>query len=218
MANPRYDHLTVFNYLHNYGADLEARRVFFHNPMELSEHSHEIGVEYIARNLLHLDKWKGPIELWINTPGGSIHEMFGLIDIMESLDNPVDTIAYGLVASAGCLLLVSGTGTRYAMRNARFMWHAGTTDIHPDMHWPDARDRLYAEHAEGERWLDAMAERTKPPKLRGRAKRKEFWARYARGVATPDFPLGRGGGGELWLSAQQMKEFGVVDAIYGEEE
>jgi len=204
---PRYDHPTVFNYLHDYGCDLRARRVFFHHWMGLSEDSHELGVEFVTRNLLHLDKSDGRIELWINNPGGYLSEMWGVIDILRICNNPVDTIAYGNVSSAACLLLASGTGARYAMENASFMWHAGTTEIDQEMHWADARDRMRWEERESTRWIETMAKRTKPCNEKGkrigtRKGKVDFWKRYAEG------------GGELWLDAEQMIKHGVVDQVW----
>ncbi len=203
---PRYDSPTVFNFLHDYGCDMRARRVFFHHWMGASEQPHEIGVEYIVRNLLHLDKSAGTIELWLNNPGGYLSEMWGVVDVMRGCKNPVDTIAYGSVASAACLVLASGTGIRYALPSSSFMWHAGTTDVTDDMHWVDARDRMAWETRENERWIDAMAKRTTPKDVRGRvvrskAGRVKFWQQHAQG------------GGEMWLDAAEMVKHGVVDRI-----
>ncbi len=202
---PRYDHPTVFNYLQDYGVDLRARRIFIHRPIELSDDSHEIGTEFAVRNLLHLDKSSGEIELWINSPGGDLSEMWGLYDIIRSCENPVNTVAFGTVASAACLLLAAGTGTRYAMPHARMLWHAGTTGI-DQMHWPDAHDRMKAEAEETKAWISEMAHRTKPRvagKLLKTVKEREaFWATNARG------------GGELWMTARQLVQHGVVDEIW----
>jgi ATP-dependent protease ClpP protease subunit len=175
--------------------------------MGASEDSHEIGIEYVSRNLLHLDKSKGDIELWINNAGGWLHEMWGVIDIIQICENPISTIAYGQVASAACLLLASGTGTRYALPHASFMWHAGTTDLRDDMHWADARDRMAWEIKEGDRWIDAMARATSPldqtgKKLRTHKGKVAYWQDKGRG------------GGELWLDAKEMVANGIVDEIW----
>jgi ATP-dependent protease ClpP protease subunit len=165
------------------------------------------GVEYVMRNLLHMDQSSGNIELWLNNGGGELFEMWGVIDIIATAANPVDTVVYGNVSSAACLLLASGTGTRYAMPRASFMWHAGTTDITDDMHWPDAKDRMAWEERENDRWLDEMARVTKPRNdggklIRTLAGKLEFWSRHTRG------------GGELWLDAKDMVYHGIVDKIW----
>lgn len=207
---PKYDHPTVFNYLHDYGVDLRKRRIFFHHCMATTtdETPGTHGTEYIIRNLLYLDKSQGDVELWINNPGGYLEEMWGIIDVMESCENLVHTIGYGNISSAGCLLLASGTGTRYATRHASFMWHSGTTDISSDMHWPDARDRMQWEIRENERWVECMANKTKPKDSNNRAIRTkkgkiEYWSDYVNR------------GGELWYDANQMISHGVVDKMWG---
>ena len=206
---PRYDQPTVFNFLHDYGCDLRARRVFLHHSMDVAQASHEIGTDYVARNLLHLDKSNDMIELWINSPGGDVGEMWGLIDIMKTGRNSVCTVAYGNVSSAACLLLASGTGTRYTMPNASFMWHAGTTGIDSDMHWPDAESRMRWEKLQTKRWIRAMARCTKPrddgKQIRTVRGRESYWAHWAEK------------GGELWMDAKQMVLHGVVDEVWDNE-
>lgn len=201
---PKYDHPTVFNYLQDYGCDLETRRIFNHHWMGPSEDAHEIGIEYVARNLLFLDKSEGRIELWINNPGGWLHEMWGIIDIMTVCNNPVDTIVYGNASSAACLLVASGTGVRYTLPRSSFMWHAGTTDIDQGMHWVDAKDRMAWEIVENERWIKAMAQATSPVKCRSMKAKIAFWSEHAKG------------GGEKWLDAEGMLANGVVDHIWKE--
>jgi len=208
---PKYDQPTVFNFLHDYGCDLRARRVFNHHCMDISESGHEIGVEYISKNLLHLDKSSGEIELWINNPGGYLHEMWAIIDIMQIMNNPVHTICYGNCSSAACLLLASGTGTRYSLPNASFMWHAGTTGIIEGMHWPDAKDRMRWEIKENNKWIEAMARATSPCDEKGRKIKTlqgkiSFWQHNAYE------------GGELWMTAKEMLKHGVVDEIWSRDQ
>lgn len=64
------------------------------------------------------------IKLFLNTPGGSLSAAFQLIDVMESSPIPVVTIATGMVASAGTLILMTGhKGHRAATKNATIMSH-----------------------------------------------------------------------------------------------
>ncbi len=204
---PRYDHPTVFNFLHDYGCDLRARRVFFHHDMERSSESHEIGTDFVVRNLLHLDKSHGAIELWIQSAGGDTSEMWALYDVVRTCDNPILTVGFGMVASAACLLLAGGTGTRYAMPHASFMWHAGTTGVDNSMHWPDAMSRAEWEKRDAAMWIREMARRTAPRDAKGRqirtlSGRVSFWEERVRG------------GGELWMDADQMVSHGVVDEVW----
>ena len=64
------------------------------------------------------------INLYINSPGGSVSSGMAIYDTMQFVENDVATIAMGLAASMGQLLLCAGTrGTRYALPHARIMMH-----------------------------------------------------------------------------------------------
>ena len=64
------------------------------------------------------------IKLYINSPGGSVHSAFHLIDTIKMSKIPVHTIAMGLAASCGVLTLMSGVkGHRYITQNTSVMSH-----------------------------------------------------------------------------------------------
>ena len=64
------------------------------------------------------------INLYINSPGGSVSAGMAIYDTMQFVQNDVATIALGLAASMGQLLLCAGTkGKRYALPHARIMMH-----------------------------------------------------------------------------------------------
>jgi ATP-dependent Clp protease protease subunit len=64
------------------------------------------------------------IYLYINSPGGSVTDGFGIIDTMNYIKCPVTTICVGMAASMGALLLASGTkGKRYATPNSEILIH-----------------------------------------------------------------------------------------------
>ncbi len=71
-----------------------------------------------------MDKAHKPksINLYINSPGGAVHWAFPLINAINMSSIPVTTIADGLAASCGCLLLMSGD-KRVAMSNSSIMSH-----------------------------------------------------------------------------------------------
>ncbi|RYZ34461.1 MAG: ATP-dependent Clp endopeptidase proteolytic subunit ClpP, partial [Myxococcaceae bacterium] len=80
----------------------------------------------IVAQLLFLeseDPDKG-INLYINSPGGSVTAALAMYDTMQYVKCPVSTICVGQAASAGALLLLAGSkGKRYALPNARIMIH-----------------------------------------------------------------------------------------------
>ena len=81
---------------------------------------------YITAQLLYLegqDKDK-PIWLYINSPGGSVTAGMAIYDTMQFVEPQVGTICMGLGASMGQFLLCAGApGKRYALPHARIMMH-----------------------------------------------------------------------------------------------
>ncbi len=64
------------------------------------------------------------IQLYINSPGGSVTAGMGIYDTIQQVRPDVVTICYGLAASMGAFLLSSGTkGKRMSLPNARIMIH-----------------------------------------------------------------------------------------------
>ena len=64
------------------------------------------------------------IQLYINSPGGSVTAGLAIYDTMQQVSPDVITICYGLAASMGAFLLSGGTkGKRLALPNSRIMIH-----------------------------------------------------------------------------------------------
>jgi ATP-dependent Clp protease protease subunit len=64
------------------------------------------------------------IWLYINSPGGSVYSGMAIYDIMQFVTNDVATVAMGMAASMGQLLLCAGApGKRMALPHARIMMH-----------------------------------------------------------------------------------------------
>jgi ATP-dependent Clp protease protease subunit len=74
--------------------------------------------------LLAAEDTERDIVLYINSPGGSVYSGMAIYDTMQFIDNDVATVAMGMAASMGQLLLCAGTkGKRYALPHARIMMH-----------------------------------------------------------------------------------------------
>jgi ATP-dependent Clp protease, protease subunit len=64
------------------------------------------------------------INLYINSPGGSITALLAIYDTLQFIRNDVSTICFGQAASAAAVLLAAGTkGKRFALPNARILIH-----------------------------------------------------------------------------------------------
>jgi len=64
------------------------------------------------------------IQMYINSPGGVIYAGLAIYDTMQMVSNPISTVAVGVTASFGTVLLAAGTkGRRYALPNATIHMH-----------------------------------------------------------------------------------------------
>ena len=74
--------------------------------------------------LLAAEDSERDINLWINSPGGSVYSGMAIYDTMQFISNDVVTVAMGMAASMGQLLLCAGAkGKRFALPHARIMMH-----------------------------------------------------------------------------------------------
>jgi ATP-dependent Clp protease, protease subunit len=80
--------------------------------------------------LLSAEDPRRDINLWINSPGGSVPAMLAIHDVMRIIPNDVSTLAMGLACSAGQFLLSAGTpGKRLALEHARILMHQGSAGL-----------------------------------------------------------------------------------------
>jgi len=67
---------------------------------------------------------EAPIQMYINSPGGGVYAGLAIYDAMLVIPNPISTLAVGVTASFGTVLLTAGTkGQRYALPNATIHMH-----------------------------------------------------------------------------------------------
>jgi ATP-dependent Clp protease, protease subunit len=67
---------------------------------------------------------EAPIQMYINSPGGQVYAGLAIYDTMQMIPNPVSTLAVGMTASFGTVLLTAGAkGSRYALPNATIHMH-----------------------------------------------------------------------------------------------
>ncbi len=80
----------------------------------------------IVAQLLYLSSEdpEAPIQMYINSPGGQVYAGMAIYDTMQMIPNPLSTLAVGMTASFGTILLTAGTkGQRYALPNATIHMH-----------------------------------------------------------------------------------------------
>jgi len=81
--------------------------------------------EFVKGSLLFLESESDEdITLYVNSPGGSVYDGLGLLDVMEYIKPDIITVNTGLCASMGAVILCSGTkGKRKALKRSRTMIH-----------------------------------------------------------------------------------------------
>ncbi len=129
------------------------------------------------------------LNLIINSPGGDVSEMFGIIDFMELIDTKVNTICRGSAQSAGAIILACGTGQRAASKHSTIMFHQGSTFSQGKL--SDVRAGLeYSKSVEAKIYT-LLGEKTKKP--------ANWWEEKMKS--------------DFYLTAEDALELGVIDTI-----
>ena len=92
----------------------------------LGEEVHDVSASIVVAQLLFLeaDDPEKDIQLYINSPGGSVTAGMAIYDTMQYIKCDVSTVCIGLAASMGAFLLAGGKkGKRFALPNAEMMIH-----------------------------------------------------------------------------------------------
>jgi len=130
-----------------------------------------------------------PINLIINSNGGDIHNMLGIIDYIESLSVKVNTICRGRAFSAAAIILSCGTGTRMMSKRSTVMFHQSSSFLGGKMSDISA----YLDNVKNiEKTIyDILADKTN--------KDQAWWKDNMKS--------------DLYLTAEQLKEYNVIDEI-----
>ena len=158
----------------------------------LGEEVNDVTASLVVAQLLFLaaedpDK---DINLYINSPGGSVTAGMAIYDTMQYIKPDVSTICIGMAASMGAFLLAGGAkGKRYALPNAEVMIHQPSggargqaTDI-----------RIHAENI-----------------LRTKAKLNQI---LAENTGKPVVEVERDTERDNFMSAEEAKAYGLIDAV-----
>ena len=103
-----------------YSLLLKERIIFMGMPID-DQVANVIVAQLLFLN--HEDPEK-EIQMYINSPGGVIYAGLAIYDTMQMISNPISTVAVGVTASFGTVLLTAGTkGRRFALPNATIHMH-----------------------------------------------------------------------------------------------
>lgn len=130
----------------------------------LGEEVSDVSAGLVVAQMLYLEAQDSQkdIQLYINSPGGSVTACFAIYDTMQYIKCDVSTICVGLAASFGAFLLAGGAkGKRMALPNAEIMIHQPA--IHGDGVQGQATDiKIMSDHMQKskERLNRILAENT----------------------------------------------------------
>src|SRR5690606_18831738 len=132
-----------------------------------------------------------PISMYINSPGGVVTAGYSIYDTMQFIKAPVSTLCLGTAYSMASVLLVGGEpGQRFAMPNANIMLHQ------PSGGYQGKVTDILIQAREAERTKQQI---------------NETYARHTgRSVEEVERALER----DNFMTPEQAKAFGVIDAVY----
>jgi len=173
---------------------VSKRRVFFWN--ELEDHD---SLSIVSQLHYLSEQSKEPIQILINSPGGSVDAMYAILDEMKAIQDSgviVSTIACGVAYSAAAFILALGSpGYRYARPNANVMMHPMSYGLGAD--YSDYQEKLTAFYKKinfkmHKTLMDALG-------IKGEKQYKKFLNDIDKG---------------LWLTAEEALERKVIDSIW----
>ena len=180
----------LYEALHNQlgtGLDYKDSIIFINS--EINDQSLSDLIIRMRSLLQHRKDKDSPVNLMINSPGGDVHEMLGIIDYIESLDVKVNTICRGRAFSAAAIILTCGTGSRMMSKRSTVMFHQSSSFLGGKM--SDITAYLDNVKTLEVSIYEMLASRTK--------KDAAWWKDNMKS--------------DLYLSAEQLLEIGVIDQI-----
>ncbi len=149
--------------------------------------------EILKSQLLYLESLdsKEDITIYINSPGGSVYDGFGILDIMEFVGPDVSTVNTGLAASMAAIILCSGTvGKRKSLKRSRTM-------IHQPM---------------GGGWVQQASDlEIEVKEINGL--KKDLYKIISERTNHPYSKVVKDGDRDYWMDAKSAKKYGMIDKI-----
>ncbi len=169
-----------------YSRLLKERIVFIND--EINDHTANLVIAQLL--FLANEDPKKDIHLYINSPGGSITAGLAIYDTMQFIKPDVSTYCLGLAASMGALLLLAGKkGKRYALPHARVMIHQP---------WGGVQGQS----------VDIQIQAKEYEKMR-----KTTDGLIAKHTGQKLDKVEKDTDRDFWMSAEEAKKYGIVDAV-----
>ena len=158
----------------------------------LGEGINEYVANIVTAQLLFLESTDRTrdIQMYINSPGGSVYAGLGIYDTMQFISPDVATICTGMAASMGQILLCAGVpGKRTALKHARVMIHQPSGAI-------------------GGQATDIEITAREIKKLR-----EELYTITAHHTGKPLEVITKDSDRDFWMTAQEAKDYGLIDEV-----
>ncbi len=174
-----------------YSRLLKERIVFVHGPIDDGMAS------LVIAQLLFLEREDADkdIDMYINSPGGSVTAGLGIYDTMQMIKPDVATICMGMAASMGSILLTGGApGKRYALPYAKILIH--------------------------QPWVQQVGGQATDIEIHARdliATRRQLAGIYETTVKKPIEQILRDIERDYYMTAQEALEYGIVDQVLSKE-
>jgi ATP-dependent Clp protease protease subunit len=170
-----------------YSRLLKDRIIFLSGP--ISSTSANIVIAQLL--LLENQDPKSDIEIYINSPGGSVPAGMAIYDTMQFIKPDVRTICVGTAASMGAFLLAAGAkGKRYALPNSEILLH-----------------QVHVGGVEGQA-TDIEIATKQIMKIKQRV--NELLSKHTKQSLTK---IEKDTDRDFWLGAEEAKKYGVIDEV-----
>ena len=119
---PQWEERTSYGFrrIDPYAKLFEDRIIFLGTPIS-DDVANAVMAQLLCLESMNPDQ---DVQIYINSPGGSVDAGMAIYDTMNYIPNDVATVGMGLAASMGQFLLCAGSkGKRYALPHARIMMH-----------------------------------------------------------------------------------------------
>jgi ATP-dependent Clp protease protease subunit len=169
-----------------YSLLLRNRLIFLGTPI-----TDQVANLIVAQLLfLNQEDRDAPINMYINSPGGQVYAGLAIYDAMQMISNPISTVAVGVTASFGTVLLAAGKkGQRYALPHATIHLHQPLGGAQGQMTDIEIQAKEF---------------------LRLRTKLNEILMKH---TDQPEDVIERDTERDFWMDADAAVEYGLVDEV-----
>lgn len=176
-----------YDVLFEFGVDVVSRKIFLIGEISNSTTKH------IIEGLYLMSSTNKTIQLYCNSVGGDMYDMFALYDVMKDVTCDIETIAVGCVMSAAPLIIAAGTeGKRCALPNTYWMLHDMAGGCDGDAKVIDQENDLKHSLDMKKQWIKLLARETGTKQI--------VWRNFTKGI-------------DKYFDNKKAKELGIIDHI-----